>query len=74
MESVHSNDPDAPKIQIRRVDSDEETDDDDDATITLDLGNKEDDDDDDEDDEEEPIVIRPKKFPKSKSEDIHSFL
>ena len=70
MESVHSDNPEAPQIKIRLADSDEENDDDDDATITMDLGN----DDDDDGEEEEEIFIRPKKLPKSKTDDIHSFL
>lgn len=71
MESVHSDHPEAPQIKIRLADSDEENEDD--ATITMDLGNEEDGDDDDEEEEEE-VFIRPKKLPKSKTDDIHSFL
>jgi hypothetical protein len=67
IESVHSNIPDAPQIKIRLADADEE-DADADATISMDLESEDDDDDDDD------LPIRKKKLPKSKTEDIHSFL
>lgn len=73
IESVHSTAPEVPQIKIRLADADEE-DDDADASITMDLGDDNEDADDDDDEEEEPVLIRPKKLPKSKKEDIHSFL
>lgn len=69
IESVQSDLPEIPQIKIRMVNADDEGDDDDaDATITLDT----EDNDSDEDDEDLPVKKR--KLPKTKSEDIHSFL
>ena len=69
IESVYSDTPEAPQIKIRLANADEE-DTDADASITMDLGN----DNDDDSEEEDDVPIRPKKLPKSKTEDIHSFL
>lgn len=60
--------PGEPQIKISFAGTDEG---DDDATISIDTDHEEDDDD---DEDEEVIPMKKKKLPKSKPEDIHSFL
>jgi hypothetical protein len=67
---VHSNIPGDPQIKIRFAGTEE--DDDDEATISIDNENANKEEDEDEDEDLPPI--KKKKLPKSKTEDIHSFL
>ena len=66
-ESVHTDLPGEPKIKINFAGMDEG--DDDDATISIDTDNEDEDEDDDD-----VIPTKKKNLPKSKPEDIHSFL
>ncbi|UJR16369.1 hypothetical protein I4U23_003272 [Adineta vaga] len=70
IESVHSDIPGDPQIKIRFAGTNEE--DDGDATISIDTEPEIEVDDDN--DEEDITPIKKKKLPKSKTEDIHSFL
>lgn len=69
IESVHWTALEAPQIKIRFANAEEE-DADTDASITIDLGSDNEEDNEDED----HVSVRPKRLPKSKPEDIHSFL
>ncbi|CAF1396605.1 unnamed protein product [Adineta ricciae] len=70
IESVQTDLPGEPRIKINFAGMDEGDDDDDDATISIDT----DDEDEDEDEDEDVIPMKKTNLPKSKPEDIHSFL
>ncbi|CAF0922906.1 unnamed protein product [Rotaria sordida] len=65
IESIHSDIPGDPQIKVRFANIDE---DEDEATISIDTESES------EQEEEEDLPIKKKKLPKSKLEDIHSFL
>lgn len=71
IESVQSDLSEVPQIKIRMVNADEDDDDNADATITLDPEDNESEESEEDDDD---LPFKKRKLPKTKSEDIHSFL